>query len=226
MYEAGGGYQSWYLDLTNTTGETCRSIHPVIVLVDQKRVLEGGQVRLGFYEAEGAGARPSPVRFERSGEDENIGVFDDGDGGFPGFSVGAGKTLSVRVRLAVAEDAVPNDVVANAAVVQRHDDGDDGDWVGQSNDYRFRIVEEGTPQVPEDPSQLPQDPQDLQDLQDPQESPDGATPEPVPEKGLPFPDELAATGPASRRGLLGTAAGGLLLIGTGVAAMLMARRRR
>ncbi|MFE9643555.1 hypothetical protein ACFYO0_05250 [Streptomyces sp. NPDC006365] len=235
VYEAGGDYQTWYLDLTNTTGETCRSIHPVVVLVDQKRVLEGGQMRLEFYAAEGAGVRPYTVRFERSGEDENIGVFDDRDGGFPGFSMGAGKTLSVRVRFAVAEDAVPNDVVANAAVVQRHDDGDDGDWVGQSNDYRFRIVEEGAPQVPEDPSQLPHDPQESpnprespnpQASPNPQKSPSGTAPEPVPEKGLPFPDELAGTGPASRRGLLGTAAGGLLLIGAGVGVMLMARRRR
>ncbi|WP_328771332.1 hypothetical protein [Streptomyces sp. NBC_00286] len=217
MYEAGGGYRSWYLALTNTTRETCRSIHPVVVLVDQKRVLEGGQVRLQFYESEGAGARAYPVRFERSGEDESVGVFDDGDGGFSGFSVGAGKTVSVRVRLAVAEGAVSNDVVASAAVVRRHDDGDDGDWVGQSNDYRFRIVDEDASQVPRDPSQLPQDPQ---------ESPDGATPEPVPEKGFPFPDELAGTGPASRRGLLGTAAAGLLLIATGAGAMLIARRRR
>jgi len=216
VYEAGGGYRSWYLELANTTRETCRSIHPVVVLVDQKRVLEGGQVRLEFYGSEGAGARAYPVRFERSGEDESIGVFDDGDGGFPGFSVGAGKTLSVRVRLAVAEDAVPNDVVANAAVVQRR--GDDGDWVGQSNDYRFRIVDdEGVPQVPQDPSQLPQDPSQL-----PQDPPGKA----VPEKGLPFPDELAGTGPASRRGLLGAAAGALLLIATGAGAMLVARRRR
>jgi hypothetical protein len=178
-------------------------------------------------------------------------VFDDGDGGFPGFSVGAGKTLSVRVRLAVAEDAVPNDVVANAAVVQRR--GDDGDWVGQSNGYRFRIVDdEGVPQVPQDPSELPEDssplpqdpsqpPQEPSQLpQDPSQPPqepsqlpqDPSQPPPdppdkaVPEKGLPFPDELAGTGPASRRGLLGAAAGALLLIATGAGAMLMARRRR
>jgi hypothetical protein len=56
--------------------------------------------------------------------------------------VAPGATLSVKVRLAVTSDAVANDVVAHAAVVQRQgDDGDDGDWVGQSNDYRFRILE-------------------------------------------------------------------------------------
>ncbi|MGI5197762.1 hypothetical protein ACQEVY_29720 [Streptomyces sp. CA-288835] len=106
---------------------------------------------------------------------------------------------------------MPNDVVANAAVVRRHDDGDDGDWVGQSNDYRFRIVPKGTSQD--------------EDTPEGEATPEG-TPEPVPEKGFPFPDELAGTGPASRRGLLGTAAAGLLLIATGAGAMLIARRRR
>ncbi|WP_461057554.1 hypothetical protein [Streptomyces pseudoechinosporeus] len=184
------------------------------MLVDQKRVLEGGQMRLEFYEGEGAGARPYPVRFERTDRDENIGVFDDGgDGGdgFPGFTVGPGKTLSVKVRLAVADDAVPNDVVANAAVVQRHDD--DGDWVGQSNDYRFRIVDEGTPQD--------------EDTPEGEGTSEGeATPEAVPKKGLPFADKLAGTGPVSRRELLGAAAGTLLLVGAGTGAVLLARRRR
>ena len=89
---------------------------------------------------------------------------------------------------------------------------------------RFRIVDDDTPQVPQDPSQLPQEPSQLP--QDPQEPPGEATPEPVPEKRLPFADELAGTGPASRRGLLVTAAGGLLLIAIGIGAMLVARRRR
>ena len=58
--------------------------------------------------------------------------------GFPGSPSGPARTLSVKVRLAIGAGAVANDVVANAAVVQRH--ADDGDWVGQSNDYRFRVV--------------------------------------------------------------------------------------
>ncbi|MGQ4390305.1 hypothetical protein [Streptomyces sp. SAS_270] len=136
-FDVGGGFGTWYIDLTNTTAHTCGGVHPVVVLVDEKRALRPEQARLEFYA--GKGGRPHPVAFERSDEDENIGVFDDG---FPGFTVGPGRTLTVKVRLSVTSDAaVPNDVVANAAVVQRH--GDDGDWVGESNPYKFRIENDG-----------------------------------------------------------------------------------
>lgn len=133
-YEAGGPHRTWRLDLTNNTARPCTDIHPVLVLVDERRALTPAQARLEFYD--GKRARPYPVRFEVTDADETIGVF-DGDG-FPGFTVGPGRTLSVKVRLAIRDGAVANDVVANAAVVQRH--ADDGDWVGQSNDYRFRVV--------------------------------------------------------------------------------------
>ncbi|MCF1600496.1 hypothetical protein, partial [Streptomyces muensis] len=147
-YTAGGGFGTWYLDLTNTTGRTCAGIHPVVVLVDGKRALKPSQPRLEFYGTPKGGperpegpvdagspaeARPLPVRFETTDEDELVGAFE----GFPGFTVGPRKTITVKVRLAVTSDAVPNEVTANAAVVQRHDG--DGDWVGQSNDYRFTI---------------------------------------------------------------------------------------
>ncbi len=135
-YDAGGGYRTWSLDLTNTTTRTCRNIHPVIVLVDGKRTLRAAQPRLEFYE----GTRPYPVSFERTDADELVGVLDHQ--GFPGFTVPPGHTVTVRLRLAVTSGAaVPNDVVANAAVVQRR--GNDGEWVGESNDYRFRIVDGG-----------------------------------------------------------------------------------
>lgn len=138
-FDVGGGFGTWYIDLTNTTAHACAGVHPVVVLVDEKRALRPEQARLEFYADKGGGGRPHPVAFERSDEAENIGVFDDG---FPGFTVGAGRTLTVKVRLSVTSDAtVPNDVVANAAVVQRH--GDDGDWVGESNPYRFRIENDG-----------------------------------------------------------------------------------
>lgn len=136
-YEAGGQHRTWRLDLTNNTAHPCTDIHPVLVLVDKRRALTPAQARLEFYD--GKRARPYPVRFEVTDADETIGVF-DGDG-FPGFTVGPGRTLSVKVRLAIRAGAVANDVVANAAVVQRH--ADDGDWVGQSNDYRFRVVAPG-----------------------------------------------------------------------------------
>ncbi|MEU1187840.1 hypothetical protein [Streptomyces sp. NPDC005859] len=156
-YRAGGGYGTWYLDLTNTTRRTCDGIHPVVVLVDAGRTLKPSQAHLEFY----ADGRPHPVRFEPTDEDELVGAFTDGptkgpatgptkgpatgtatgqaDGTdrFPGFTVGPGRTLTVKLRLALTSDTAPNAVTANAAVVQRH--GDDGDWVGQSNDYRFAV---------------------------------------------------------------------------------------
>ncbi|KUN28239.1 hypothetical protein AQJ23_10135 [Streptomyces antibioticus] len=130
-YAPGGGYGTWKLDLTNTTTRTCADIHPVVVLVDKERALKAAQPRLEFYE----GGRPRPVRFETTDEDELVGAF-----GGAGLTVGPGRTVTVKVRLALTSDAVPNEVTANAAVVQRHDD--DGDWVGQSNDYRFAIADD------------------------------------------------------------------------------------
>jgi hypothetical protein len=185
-YEAGGGFETWYLDLVNTTRHTCEGIHPVVVLVDERHALKPSQPRLEFYD----GPRTRAVRFETTDEDELVGAF-----GGAGLTVGPGKTLTVKVRLAVAADAVPNEVTANAAVVQRH--GDDGDWVGQSNDYRFGIGSAtGTP----------------------------ADTTPTPE-GFPFADaaeELASTGPAVAAAALGTAA--LLLVTAG--AILRVRGRR
>ncbi|MDX3576205.1 hypothetical protein PV663_04600 [Streptomyces sp. FL07-04A] len=134
-YRPGGGFGAWYLDLTNTTRRACDDVHPVVVLVDAGHVLKPDQPRLEFY----AGGRAHPVRFESTDDDELVGVFadDQGAGGFSGFRVEPGRTLTVKLRLALAPDTAPNVVTANAAVVQRH--GDDGDWVGQSNDYRFAV---------------------------------------------------------------------------------------
>ncbi|MEU5110521.1 hypothetical protein AB0G64_03350 [Streptomyces longwoodensis] len=137
-YEAGGGYGTWYLDLTNTTDRTCTGVHPVVVLVDARRALRPSQPQLEFY----ADGRPHPVRFQRTDEDELVGAFD----GFPGFTVGPRATVTVRVRLAFTSDTAPDDVTADAAVVQRH--GDDGDWVGQSDDYRFTVAGDLAPTGP------------------------------------------------------------------------------
>ncbi|MER6284226.1 hypothetical protein [Streptomyces sviceus] len=190
-YEPGGGFGTWYLDLVNTTRHTCAGIHPVVVLVDERHALKPSQSRLEFYD----GPRTRAVRFESTDEDELVGAF-----GGAGLTVGPGKTLTVKVRLALAADAVPNEVTANAAVVQRH--GDDGDWVGQSNDYRF-----GIGSAADTPSDTPTTP---------------ATPTP---DGLPFTDaaeELASTGPAVAAAALATVA--LLLVTAG--AILRARGRR
>lgn len=52
----------------------------------------------------------------------------------------------MKVRLGFTADTRPNEVTANAAVVQRR--GDDGEWVGESGGYRFGIGPEApTPQL-------------------------------------------------------------------------------
>ncbi|MEU1052244.1 hypothetical protein ABZ397_06755 [Streptomyces sp. NPDC005876] len=181
-YRAGGGYGTWYLDLTNTTDRTCEDIHPVVVLVDERRALGPAQPRLEFYD----GARPHPVRLERTDADELVGVLADDAAGFPGFAVGPGRTLTVKIRLAFTSDAVPNEVTANAAVVQRR--GGDGEWVGQSDDYRFRV--DAGPAAP------------------------AASPS---AGGLPFADELAGTGERRAYTLLACAAVLVAAGGTAVA---------
>ncbi|MFE9441002.1 hypothetical protein ACFYO2_18770 [Streptomyces sp. NPDC006602] len=211
-YEAGGGYGTWYLDLTNTTTRTCAKIHPVVVLADDRRALEPSQPRLEFYDGTArGGTRPHPVRFERTDADELVGAFADERAGFAGFTVGPGRTLTVKVRFAVTSDAVPNEVTANAAVVQRHDD--DGDWIGQSNDYRFGI--DARPSEERDREEAGEG--------EPERSPSAASTDPATGR-LPFTDkayELAATGRPVVAALAATA----LLLLTG-ATLLAARRRR
>ncbi|MFC8430799.1 hypothetical protein [Streptomyces sp. NPDC057253] len=193
-YVPGGGFGTWYLDLTNTTTRTRTDIHPVVVLVDDRRALEPGQPHLEFYDGE----RAHPVRFEKTDADELVGAFDDG---FPGFTVAPGKTLTVRIRLALTADTAPNDVTVNASVVQRHDD--DGDWVGQSNDYRFGIESEpGSADAPATGT---------------------ATGSATRDPRLPFADELAGTGLGPLTGVALVAT--VVLLGTG-AAILLTRRRR
>jgi hypothetical protein len=199
-YTAGGGFGTFSVDLTNTTDRTCAGIHPVVVLVDGKRALEPSQPRLEFFE----GAHAHPVRFEKTGEDELVGAFGDEEDGFAGFTVGPGDTVTVKVRLTLTSDAVPNEVTANAAVVQRHDD--DGDWVGQSNDYRFRI-DDSEPDTDTDTGT--------------ESRPDSTASVPPREDRFPFAEELARTGTGTR-----VAAATAVLLLAGGAALLVARRRR
>ncbi|MFF2508317.1 hypothetical protein ACFVTY_33880 [Streptomyces sp. NPDC058067] len=215
-YRPGGGFRSWSLDLTNTTDAECAGIHPVLVLVDEKRTLAPRQIRLEFSD----GTRSHPVRFERTDRDENIGVFDDG---FPGFRVGPGETVTVEARLTFTSDARPNTVVANAAVVQRRDD--DGEWVGQSGDYRFRLTDAGRTHedapTPASPSASPS-------------TDTGTTPNatPTPES-LPHhpsrpssPRELARTGPRPPSPLRGLAAASAALLAVGAVLVAASRRLR
>ncbi|MFD8520791.1 hypothetical protein ACFV2D_12365 [Streptomyces capillispiralis] len=230
-YPAGGGFGTWRLELTNTTRRPCTGVHPVVVLVDEKRALEPAQPQLEFYDTAG---RPHPVRFEATDRDELVGAFADEDAGFGGFTVGPGRTVTVKVRLALTSDAVANEVTANAAVVQRRDD--DGDWVGQSNDYRFRIDDATHPAQKPDPDPEPDPEPEPESKREPDPrspSPSPSTPQPDadptadptpdPDRGtgqFPFPDELARTGSGAR--ILSVAAAALV---TGALAMLLARRR-
>ncbi|MFJ9250249.1 hypothetical protein [Streptomyces sp. NPDC101776] len=202
-YTAGGGHGIWYLDLTNTTARRCTGIHPVVVLVDRQHALKPSQPRLEFYD--GTSPRPHPVHFDRTDEAELVGAFDDG---FPGFTVDPGKTLTVKVRLALAPDTVANEITADAAVVQRH--ADDGDWIGQSNDYRFDVQAAA--------------PGDLTDPEATTSAASPATPLPTPTstpaEDLSFTDELARTGIGTAHLVLAVTS--VLLVTVGA---LLARRR-
>ncbi|MFI9832033.1 hypothetical protein ACIHIX_30615 [Streptomyces sp. NPDC051913] len=206
-YAPGGGYGTWYLDLTNTTTRTCTDIHPVVVLVDKEHALKAAQPRLEFYDR----GRPRPVRLESTDEDELVGAF-----GGAGLTVGPGRTVTVKVRLALTSDAVPNQVTVNAAVVQRHND--DGDWVGQSNDYRFAVADDTD-------TGSDTDTDTGVDIGTDAEAGTGTDPEGRPATGgdrLPYVEELARTG-LGPAGPAVAAAVALLISG---AALLVARRRR
>ncbi|MFG2883868.1 hypothetical protein ACGFYV_16465 [Streptomyces sp. NPDC048297] len=130
-YEPGEDRGTWYIDLTNTTRQTCTDVHPVVVLVDDKRTLKPSQPRLDFYD----GSHAKPVHFESTDEQELVGVLDAA--GFAGFTVAPGKTVTVKVRFSLTSDTASDRITANAAVIQRR--GQDGDWIGESNDYRFGV---------------------------------------------------------------------------------------
>ncbi|MGW0393898.1 hypothetical protein ACWDYJ_24000 [Streptomyces sp. NPDC003042] len=141
VYRVGGGAQTWLLDLTNTTSGACTAVHPVVVFTDTARALRPAHLRMEFDAPGGS----LPVSLERTDRDEIIAVFDGGDA-FSGFSVGAGGSLTVKVRLAFSPDAPLGEVVVDAALVQRKggqgdngDKGDDGDWVGEAGGYRFTV---------------------------------------------------------------------------------------
>lgn len=153
-YASGGGYGTWFLDLTNRTSESCRSIHPVLVLTDEDRVLTADQIQLEFSERSHPGVEHR-VSWETTDRDEHIGVFGgDGDDSFGGFTVPAGRTVTVQVRLAFTSDTSPGRITANAAIVQRQHPGGgkgdsdavrkggDGQWVGESEDYPFTVIED------------------------------------------------------------------------------------
>ncbi|MGX1270200.1 hypothetical protein [Streptomyces phaeoluteigriseus] len=245
-FRAGGGHGTWFLDLTNTTRGACAGVHPVVVLVDSAHALKPSQAQLEFY----ADGRPHPVRLETTDEDELVGALADAPGEptapdgpaerptpFPGFTVPPGRTLTVTLRLSFTSDAVPNQVTANAAVVQRQ--GDDGEWIGQSNDYRF-TVETADVDRDDDGEDDPDHDHDHEDRDRDQDeggteptprSPSAPSPAPTsppaptPGRSPSLADEaqeLALTGLFSPAGVLAVTAA---LLATG-AALVLARRRR
>ncbi|MFI6087375.1 hypothetical protein [Streptomyces sp. NPDC051218] len=223
-YEAGGGFRTWSVELGNTTRGSCENIHPVVVIVDKERELRPRQVQLEFHD----GTNWRPVRFERTDRDENVGVFDDE---FPGFTVEAGRTLTVKVRLSFTSEAHSERAVISAAVVQRR--ADDGDWVGESEDYPFGISTEAVEGEGEDVGG-PDGGRDGGGV-----GPDtGASPgvgrdggssggrelsDSGDSGGFSYADELAATGP---RALLGVSAVAAALFATGWALVAGTRRLR
>ncbi|MFF8604438.1 hypothetical protein ACF06X_00720 [Streptomyces sp. NPDC015346] len=226
-YVPGGAPRSFAVDLTNTTAQPCRGIHPVLALADRDHVLRPAQIRLDFYDPEAR--RWLPVPFEETEEDENVGVFT----GFPGFEVPARATLTVPLRLAFRADTAPNEVVAGAAVVQRR--GDDGDWVGESGDYRLTIGPDssGNPDQDQDLDleERPDTDVGKETAPDAEKETEGATPPgsivpPRGDTGLPPTSqrpELAQTGDESVTATLAPVAGALLL--AGAALMIVTCRR-
>ncbi|WP_432076838.1 hypothetical protein [Streptomyces wuyuanensis] len=205
-YRAGGDAHEFSVELSNTTAQPCLNIHPVVVLAGQGRAIPPDRVRLEFFD--GAARIWRPVTIEKTDQGEAVGAFGAGSGGFAGLSLPAGGTFSVRVRLAFPDrTTAPDAVVANAAVVQRR--GADGDWVGESNDYRFDILAPEPTDRPSEPvgepsgSRAPGDGKDGSAWQDAH--------------------ELAATGTRPWHSVGIATAGGVLLVGAVV--LLMMRRR-
>ncbi|MEU7564921.1 hypothetical protein AB0A99_02730 [Streptomyces fradiae] len=246
-YEPGAPPRTWYVELTNTTLRPCRGIHPVIVLTDRSGGLVPAQVRMAFTAPPGRAERP--VRPEHTDHREVVAVLDDAtDPAFAGFTVPAGGTLRVPVRLAFAPGAGPDEVTATAAVVQRR--GDDGDWVGTSPPYRFTLTAPAhppasppahppasTPARP--PATRPDTPPPLDTRPTSRPSPPPATvtetppqspsPSPPPPGRSPHPAEsreLAGTGHRVASRLLPLAAGAAGCLAAGAAALALTRHRR
>ncbi|MEU2854331.1 hypothetical protein [Streptomyces syringium] len=212
-YGRGGAPHGWRLELRNTTGADCQAVHPVAVLADRGRALRPGDIRLDFYDR--GAARWRPVRFERTDEAENVGVFDGSSPDFPGFAVPARRSVTVDLRLSFAAGAAEGQVTANVTAVQRR--GNDGEWVGESDDYTFSI-EEGAPEPAEETGRRGTGGH-AGDALDPGDAGD-------PVRGTPHeeasPPALADTG--SPHHLFGIGAAALALLLGGAALMFGARR--
>ncbi|MEV0369121.1 hypothetical protein AB0I10_04740 [Streptomyces sp. NPDC050636] len=219
-YSTGGDWQTWQLELRNTTAAACEDVHPVIVLTDAHRALRPERIRLEFRDPAG-GWRPVP--FESTDHDEQIGVFGvgeekgagdggRGEGAGGGLTVPGKGTMTVQMRMRFERGTPADRITANVTTVQRR--GTDGEWIGQSGDYRFDVrpgapapAAPMTPAMPGLPSFLG--------------TPPGG---PHPHHRDPTaPSELAATGHGSLFGIGAMVAG---LLAGGVVLVAAARRLR
>lgn len=224
-YRPGGGFRIWHVELTNTTAQACRNIHPVIILSDRGHALTPAQVRMDFADGDEVRKRRA-VRVEVTDEHEIVGVLDDDtDPAFAGFTVPAGGTVAVPVRLAFAADALPDELAVTAAIVQRR--GHDGDWVGESGVYRFTLA--ATPRSGEqghDQDQGHDQGHDQSRDQSREQSGDRTSDQTVDRPGGVL-GELARTGRRLADILpIAAAAVGCVVLGAGALLLARARRRR
>ncbi|MEU6107904.1 hypothetical protein ABZ853_05740 [Streptomyces albidoflavus] len=190
---AGDGPSGFTVRVHNTGRVTCHRVHPVVLLLDEDRALVPSQLRLDFHD----GRRWLPVRLRHTSRNENVGVLDGGQG-FRGFTVRPGARKDVRLRLAVREDAGPDRVAVQAALVQHHDR--DGHWVGHSDTYTFALrPADGTGTRPPVPPAHPPRSERPADPPGATESParPSGRPVPVPPSPWPLPDPWATTEPPS-----------------------------
>ncbi|MBY8887941.1 hypothetical protein K7472_24320 [Streptomyces sp. PTM05] len=131
-YTAGDDPSSFSLELRNTTDAACRDVHPLVLLVDRYRTLTPGGFRLEYARA----GTWSAVPFETTDHAENIGI-PGGENG-PGYTLPAGATVTVPLRLRFLDDAPADQVVVSATAMQRR--GADGAWVGESNHYTLDVL--------------------------------------------------------------------------------------
>ncbi|MBF4134279.1 hypothetical protein [Streptomyces albidoflavus] len=185
---AGDGPSGFTVRVHNTGRVTCHRVHPVVLLLDEDRALAPSQLRLDFHD----GRRWLPVRLRHTSRNENVGVLDGGQS-FRGFTVRPGGRKDVRLRLAVREDARPNRVAVQAALVQHHDR--DGHWAGHSDTYTFALRGADGTRPPAHPprSERPADPSGA--MESPARPP--GRPVPVPPSPWPLPDPWARTEPPS-----------------------------
>ncbi|MEO3978243.1 hypothetical protein [Streptomyces sp. CAU 1734] len=140
VHRPGAGFAEWSVELTNTTDRVCRNIHPVIVFAPRDSGLTPANLAVEFHD--GTAARWRPTEPETTSEDEVVVVLDDvRERGTSGVTVRGRATVTVRVRVALAEGTPANEVTVNAAIVQRR--GGDGDWVGASGEHRFTVPGDG-----------------------------------------------------------------------------------